>query len=249
MTNPELKGKTALVTGAGRGIGRAIALKLAEMGAKVAVNDLADVDEIGKVISEINSRGEEAFPAPGNVADNSQVKAIVSSVTQKWGKIDILVNNAGISRDTLIMRTTEDEWDSVIDTNLKSAYLCSKYVLRSMITLGQGRIVNMASMAGLMGSMGRTSYAASKGGLIAFTRSLAAEVGSRNITVNAVAPGFIETRLTDILSPEAKAAVLSRTVIRRPGTPGDVAELVAFLVSDRAGYITGQVISIDGGIT
>jgi 3-oxoacyl-[acyl-carrier protein] reductase len=249
MTNPELKGKIALVTGAGRGIGRAIALKLAAMGANVAVNDLPDVSEVNDVLAEIYSRGEAAFPAPGNVADNGQVKSMVASIIQKWGKIDILVNNAGISRDTLILRITEDEWDSVIDTNLKSAYLCSKYVLRSMITLGQGRIVNMASVAGLMGSMGRTSYAASKGGLIAFTRSLAAEVGSRNITVNAVAPGFIETRLTDTLSQEAQDAVLSRTVIKRHGTPRDVAELVAFLVSDRAGYITGQVISIDGGIT
>jgi 3-oxoacyl-[acyl-carrier protein] reductase len=177
------------------------------------------------------------------------VKDIVAGILQQWGKIDILVNNAGISSNTLIMRMTEDEWDSVLDTNLKSAYLCSRFVLHSMIGLGWGRIVNMASVAGIVGSMGRTNYAASKGGLIALTRSLAGEVGSRNITVNAIAPGFIVTRLTDELPQEAKEAVLSRTVLKRYGTPGEVAELAAFLISDRAGYITGQVISIDGGIT
>jgi 3-oxoacyl-[acyl-carrier protein] reductase len=249
MTVAELKGKIALVTGAGRGIGRATALKLAEMGAKVAVNDLSETTEAQNVVNEIKAAGGEAFPAPGNVANSGQVKAMVAGIIQKWEKIDILINNAGISSNTLIMRMTEDEWDSVIDTNLKGAYLCSRFVLRSMIGLGQGRIVNIASVAGIVGSMGRTSYAASKGGLIAFTRSLAAEVGSRNITVNAVAPGFIVTRLTDELSQEAKDMVLSRTVLKRYGTPREVADLAAFLVSDRAGYITGQVISIDGGIT
>jgi 3-oxoacyl-[acyl-carrier protein] reductase len=249
MTDQELKGKVALITGAGRGIGKAIALKLAEMGAIVAVNDLAGSPEAITVAGEIAALGGEAFPAVGNVADSGQVKDMVAGIIQQRGKIDILVNNAGISSNTLIMRMTENEWDSVLDTNLKSAYLCSRFVLRSMIGLGWGRIVNMASVAGILGSMGRTNYAASKGGLIALTRSLAGEVGSRNITVNAIAPGFIVTRLTDELPQEAREAVLSRTVLKRHGTPAEVAELAAFLVSDRAGYITGQVISIDGGIT
>jgi 3-oxoacyl-[acyl-carrier protein] reductase len=249
MTDQELNGKTALITGAGRGIGRAIALKLAGMGAKVAVNDLAEGTEAYTVSAEIEALGGKAIPAPGNVSDSSQVKALVAAIIQKWGRIDILVNNAGISSNSLIIRLSEEEWDSVLDTNLKSAYLCSKFVLRSMISLGWGRIVNMASVAGIVGSMGRTDYSASKGGLIAFTRSLAAEVGSRNITVNAVAPGFIATRLTADLPREAKEAVLSRTVLKRHGTPAEVADLVGFLVSNRAGYITGQVISIDGGIT
>jgi 3-oxoacyl-[acyl-carrier protein] reductase len=249
MITRELEGKTALVTGAGRGLGKAISFKLAEMGARVAVNDLGETREAEGVINDLKAMGGEAIFTPADVTNNAQVKAMVASIVQKWGKIDILVNNAGITGNTLIMRLTEEEWDSVIDTNLKSAFLCSKYVLRSMISLEQGRIVNIASVAGLVGSMGRVNYAASKGGLIAFTRSLANEVGSRNITVNAVAPGFITTRLTDELSQEAKEAVLSHTVLKRQGTPRDVAELVGFLVSSRAGYITGQIISIDGGIT
>jgi 3-oxoacyl-[acyl-carrier protein] reductase len=249
MLTSELKNKTALITGAGRGIGRAIAIKLAEMGANVAVNDLADVSEAGDVVNEIKALGTDAITAPADVTDNDQVKNMVAGITHKWGKIDILVNNTGITRDALILRMSENEWDTVIDTNLKSAFLCSRYVLRSMLVLGQGRIVNIASVAGLVGSLGRINYSASKGGLIAFTRSLAAEVGSRNITVNAVAPGIIATRMTVDLPQEAKDEVLSRTVLKRVGTPRDVAELVAFLVSDRAGYITGQVISIDGGIT
>ncbi len=249
MVEQELNGKIALVTGAGRGIGKAISLKLAAMGASVAVNDLPGVVYAVDVVNEIISGGGKAVQAPGNVADSESVKAMVTGILHTWEKIDILVNNAGIVRDTLIMRLSESEWDSVMETNLKGAYLCSKYVLRSMIGLGEGRIVNIASISGLVGSLSRTSYAASKGGLIAFTRSLATEVGSRSITVNAVAPGFIATRLTGDLSEEAKAMVLSRTAIKREGTPADVAGLVGFLVSRRAGYITGQVICVDGGIT
>jgi|WetSurMetagenome_2_1015567.scaffolds.fasta_scaffold88974_2 3-oxoacyl-[acyl-carrier protein] reductase len=248
MAAPELKNRSALVTGAGSGIGRAIALKLAELGAQVAVNDLL-ADAANSVANEIKARGLEAAALPGNVTDVDQVKNMVAGITKKWDKIDILVNNVGITRDALILRMSEDEWDSVIDTNLKSAFLCTRYVLRSMLGLSQGRIVNIASVAGVIGNMGRINYSASKGGLIAFTRSLAAEIGSRNITVNAVAPGIIATKMTVNLPQEAKDAVITRTVLKRMGTPEEVAELVAFLVSDRAGYITGQVINIDGGVT
>ena len=199
MEKQELIGKVSLVTGSGRGIGRAIALKLCEMGSRVAINDLPGSAEASGVIQEIERMNGEAMLAPGNVADAGEVKSLIKSVVEKWGKIDILVNNAGISLDTLILRTSEEDWDRVLDTNLRSAFLCSKYALRPMIGQNWGRIINMTSVAGLIGSMGRVSYSASKGGLISFTRSLASEVGSRNLTVNAIAPGFITTQMTDNL--------------------------------------------------
>jgi 3-oxoacyl-[acyl-carrier protein] reductase len=245
----ELSGKVALITGSGRGIGRAIAIKLAQMGASVVVNDLPGESETEKTVQEIQDLGREALVSAGDVTDIEQVKAIINLAVDKWGKIDILVNNAGISQDILIMRMSEKDWDKVLDINLKSAFLCSRYVLPGMLSQRWGRIINIASVAGLVGRLSRVSYAASKGGLIAFTRSLANEVGSRNITVNAVAPGIIATRLTESLPQEYKDAVLSMTVLKRPGTPTEVAELAGFLASNRAGYITGQVISIDGGIT
>jgi len=248
----ELKDKVSLVTGASRGMGRAIALKLSSLGSRVAVNYVAieadneaDADNVVETIARL---GGEAMAVEADIRNGEAVRAMVQKVVDKWGKIDILVNNAGITRDNLLLRMPDDSWDDVINTNLRGAYLCTKFALRSMVRQRWGRIVNIASIAGLMGNTGQTNYSASKGGLIAFTKSVAREVGSRNITANAVAPGFINTQMTQKLPDEAKKSILAMTSLRRIGEPEEVAELVAFLASDRAGYITGQVISIDGGI-
>lgn len=249
MDNQDLSGKVAFITGAANGIGKAIALRLAESGCKIVINDLPSGVEADDVVREINKNDGEAMLAFASVTDNLAIKTAVGRAVEKWGKIDILVNNAGIARENLVLRITEDDWDKVLDTNLKGAFLCTRNVLRTMLGLGWGRIINIASVAGLKGNLGLTDYSASKGGLIAFTRSLAAELGSRNITVNAIAPGIISTRLTEDLPEAMKERYLSRTTLKRMGTPQEVAELAAFLASDRAGYITGQAICIDGGMT
>jgi 3-oxoacyl-[acyl-carrier protein] reductase len=248
----ELEGKVALVTGASRGMGKAIALKLASLGSKVAVNYVAIEDsnkvDADNLVESIIRLGGEAMSVEADVRDSEAVKAMVEQVTDKWGNIDILVNNAGINRDTLLLRMSDDAWDDVINTNLRGAYLCTKFAVRSMMRQEWGRIINISSVAGIFGNIGQSNYAASKGGLIAFTKTVAREMGSRNITVNAVAPGFIITGMTDKLPAERKEAILAMIPLRRFGQPEDVAELVGFLASERAGYITGQVITIDGGI-
>jgi len=249
----ELEGKVSLVTGASRGIGKAIALKLAGLGCKVAVNYVAieagNKADSDSVVQVIKHQGGEAMAIEADIRNSEEVRSMVEQIIGVWGKIDILVNNAGITRDNLLLRMSEEAWDDVIATNLRGAYLCTKFTLRSMIRQKSGRIISIASIAGVIGNVGQTNYAASKAGVIAFTKSVAREVGSRNITANAVAPGFIKTKMTEGLPDEIKKNILSMVSLRRFGEPEDVAELVAFLASDKAGYITGQVICIDGGVS
>ncbi len=248
----ELEGKVALVTGASRGMGRAIALKLGRMGARVAVNYVAvdpqNEKDAQDVVAALQAAGAEAFAVEADVRDGEAVKRMVDQVVEKWGGLHILINNAGITKDTLLLRMSEQQWDDVLDINLKGTFLCSKHALKAMIRGGWGRIISLASIAGIIGNPGQTNYSASKGGIIAFTKSLAREVGSRGITVNAVAPGYIRTQMTGVLPEDVRAKFVEMIALRRPGEPEEVAELVGFLASDRAGYITAQVIGIDGGM-
>ena len=242
-----LKDKIALVTGAGRGIGREIAVKLAQNGADVALVDLG-TDDVEQVALEIREMGRQALALQGNVADSASVEEFIKKAVSELGRIDILVNNAGITRDTLLMRMKEEDWDAVIDVNLKGTFLCTKVVSKIMMKQRFGRIINIASVIGLMGNAGQSNYGASKAGIIGFTKSAARELASRNITVNAVAPGFIATVMTDVLSEDVKERLQQEIPLGRIGTPDDIANAVVFLASELASYITGQTIAVDGGM-
>jgi 3-oxoacyl-[acyl-carrier protein] reductase len=244
----QLEGKTALVTGASRGIGRAIAVALAEAGADVAVNYAGSESAAAEVVAHIEGLGRKAIKIQANVADSAQVEDMVKLTLDTFGKIDILVNNAGITRDNLIMRMKEDEFDEVINTNLKGVFNCLKAVTRPMLKQRSGRIINISSVAGVLGNAGQANYSAAKAGVIGLTKTAARELASRSITVNAVAPGFIVTDMTDKLPEEVKAGLTRQIPLARLGQPEDIAEAVLFLASDKASYMTGQTLHVDGGM-
>jgi len=248
VTEKVLTGKTAFVTGASRGIGRAIALRLAADGAKVALNFASNSAKAESVKAEIESAGGTAMLVRGDVSDFATVTELVKKIVDDWGRLDILINNAGITRDNLLLKMSEDDFDKVIATNLKGVFNCTKAVTKLMMRQRGGRIVNMSSVVGLKGNISQTNYAAAKAGIIGFTKSAARELASRGVTVNAVAPGLINTDMTAALSEKVKEVMLQEIPAGRMGTPEDVANAVAFLVSDQAAYITGQVLSVDGGL-
>lgn len=243
-----LDGKTALVTGASRGIGRAIALCLAAEGARVAINYAGNVKAAEEVKAAIEAAGGTAILCQADIADSAAVEAMVANVVKEFGTIDILVNNAGITRDTLLMRMKDEDFAKVLDTNLKGVFYCTKAVSKLMMKKRSGRIVNMASVVGLVGNAGQTNYAAAKAGVIGFSKSAAKELASRGITVNVVAPGFIGTDMTAGLPESVKEKMLADIPLGRMGEPEDVASAVLFLASDQASYITGQVVNVDGGM-
>lgn len=244
----DLSGKVALVTGASRGIGRQIAVTLAGYGATVIVNFNGSQAKALEVVQEITENGGKAEAVQCNVAEFDKAKELIDQVVKTYGRLDILVNNAGITRDNLIMKMSEEDFDAVISTNLKGAFNCVKHVSRQMLKQRGGRIINISSVSGVMGNAGQANYCASKAGIIGLTKSVARELGSRGITSNAVAPGFIKTEMTDVLSDEVKKSMGEQIPLKRFGETKDIAETVAFLASDAAGYITGQVIHVDGGM-
>ena len=243
-----LQDKIAIVTGASRGIGAAIAVELASQGAAVVVNHRDSAAQAEAVVAQIVAAGGRALAIQADVSVFADAQRLIKETLEHFGRVDILVNNAGTTRDTLLMLMSEDAWDIVIQTNLKSAFNCSKAALRPMIKQRAGRIINISSVSGLAGQAGQTNYSASKAGMIGFTKALAREVGARNITANAIAPGFVPTVLTEALTAEQKQAAIAMTPLGRFAKPEEIAYAVAFLASDRAAFITGQILSVDGGL-
>jgi len=248
MSGIDLSGKIALVTGASRGIGAVVAARLAEAGARVGVNFHASADAATVVVDSINKAGGEAFLVGGDVSQEDKAEAVIKNLVEHFGGIDILINNAGINKDQLLIRMKPEDFDSVISVNLRGAFLCTRFAMTHLIRQRSGRVINMSSVVGLSGNPGQANYAAAKAGLIGLTKAVAREVASRNVTVNALAPGYITTAMVDELSEATQAKILERIPMGRFGTPEDVAEAVIFLCSDGAGYITGQVLTIDGGM-
>jgi len=243
-----LKDKVALVTGASRGIGREIAQTLAAYGASVIVNYNGSKDRADEVVEMISAAGGKAIAVKADVDKAEEIARLFEEAQAAFGRIDILVNNAGITRDNLILKMSEEEYDTVLDTNLKGAFLCMKHAAKIMLRQKNGRIINISSISGIAGNAGQANYCAAKAGLIGLTKSLAKELGSRGITVNAVAPGFIETEMTEKLSEQVKEGMLAQIPLKRAGSVKDIAEAVAFLASERAAYITGQTLSVNGGM-
>ena len=241
----DLANRVAIVTGSARGIGRAIALKLAEAGATVVVSDIAEAEPVAE---EIRAMNRKSLAVSADVSSSSDVAKMVETTISTYGRIDILVNNAGITRDHYIVRMSEEDWDTVLNVNLKSVFLCTKAVLPHMSKQNWGRIISISSIVGIVGNIGQANYASSKAGVIGFTRTLAKEVASRSITVNAIAPGFIDTPMTQQLKEEWRQEIMKRIPLGYFGSPQDVAEAVAFLASEKARYITGQVLGVDGGM-
>lgn len=243
-----LEGKTVLVTGGSRGIGKAIALAFAKEGANVIINYTSNVEAAEDTVKEIENLNVKGLAVKANISKSEEVQRLMDEIEENFDNIDILINNAGVTKDNLFVKMKEEDWDEVMDINLKGVFLCTKAVVRKMIRQKYGRIINMSSVVGILGNPGQANYCASKAGVIGFTKSLAREVASRNITVNAIAPGFIDTDMTRVLPEGVKEKLVDTIPMKRYGKPGDIANLAVFLSSDMANYITGQVIHVDGGM-